>query len=60
MQADNKMLRFLIIAVVLLHAGMALALKVLFFSYSVAGYNVGPDPIDLPISDPERGWSWGL
>ena len=30
--ADNKMLRFVIIAVVALHAAMALAMKVLFFS----------------------------
>ncbi|KAK1923198.1 hypothetical protein DB88DRAFT_494179 [Papiliotrema laurentii] len=42
--ADNKMLRFLIIAVVGLHAVMALAMKVLFFSYSVGGVNLGPDP----------------
>ncbi|ORX40787.1 hypothetical protein BD324DRAFT_612110 [Kockovaella imperatae] len=43
--ADNKMLRLLIVAVAVLHGVMALAMKVLFFSYSVAGYNVGPDPI---------------
>lgn len=30
--ADNKMLRFVIIAVLALHAAMALAMKVLFFS----------------------------
>jgi hypothetical protein len=31
-QADNKMSRLLIIAVIGLHAAMALAMKVLFFS----------------------------
>ncbi|KAL7422975.1 hypothetical protein Q5752_002273 [Cryptotrichosporon argae] len=45
--ADNKLLRLVVVGVVVLHAAMALAMKVLFFSYSVAGYNVGPDD---PIS----------
>ena len=48
---DNKPLRLLIIAVAVLHGAMALAMKVLFFSYSVAGVNLGPDPIEEPIPD---------
>ncbi|WVQ86124.1 hypothetical protein IAT38_008292 [Cryptococcus sp. DSM 104549] len=38
--ADNKMARLLIIAVVVLHAAMALAVKILFFTNST----IGPDP----------------
>ncbi|WWC65313.1 uncharacterized protein I303_107930 [Kwoniella dejecticola CBS 10117] len=43
--ADNKMTRLLIIAVIALHGGMALAIKVLFFSNS----SIGPDPISDPM-----------
>ncbi|GFZ51408.1 hypothetical protein JCM24511_09170 [Saitozyma sp. JCM 24511] len=46
---DNKAVRLLIIAVVVLHAAVALAMKVLFFSYTVAGVEVGPDPIEDPL-----------
>ncbi|ORY31311.1 hypothetical protein BCR39DRAFT_558334 [Naematelia encephala] len=51
--ADNNMSRLLIIIVGVLHAAMALAMKVLFFSYAVAGVIVGPDPIGNPIGNPE-------
>ncbi|KAK6906290.1 hypothetical protein I203_100275 [Kwoniella mangroviensis CBS 8507] len=44
--ADNKMTRLLIVAVIALHGGMALAIKVLFFSNST----IGPDPIPDPMS----------
>lgn len=42
--ADNKALRFLIIGIVVLHAAMALAMKVLFFSYALGGATISPDP----------------
>lgn len=48
LQADAKAVRLLIIFLVLLHAGIALSFKVLFFSYYVK--QVGPkDPIGAPI-----------
>ncbi|KAJ9097042.1 hypothetical protein QFC20_006284 [Naganishia adeliensis] len=43
---DNKNLRLLTILIVLVHAGVALTMKVLFFSYSVGGKLIGPnDPL---------------
>jgi hypothetical protein len=42
--ADNKALRFLSIGIVVLHAAMAMAMKVLFFSYAVGGATISPDP----------------
>ncbi|WVQ95327.1 hypothetical protein IAU59_002423 [Kwoniella sp. CBS 9459] len=43
--SDHPMTRLLIIAVIALHAGMGLAIKVLFFS----GSSIGPDPISDPM-----------
>lgn len=64
-QADNKLSRLLILGVVGLHAVMALAMKILFFSwvllpihcvhiadllsYAVAGAKVGPDLGNGPL-----------
>ncbi|EIM87379.1 Yip1-domain-containing protein [Stereum hirsutum FP-91666 SS1] len=43
---DNKSTRLLIILIAALHAGIALAFKVLFFSYYVVDLDVGPaDPV---------------
>lgn len=41
-RSDNPMVKTLIIAVLVLHGAMAFGMKVLFFSYSVAGVKVGP------------------
>ncbi|KAH8106229.1 Yip1-domain-containing protein [Cristinia sonorae] len=46
--ADAKAVRLLIILLVVLHAGIALCIKVLFFSYYIK--QIGPkDPIEAPI-----------
>lgn len=45
---ENKMVRGLVVLVAVLHVALALAMKVLFYSYAVGGKNVGetlPDPI---------------
>lgn len=47
--ADNKLVRLLVVGVAVLHAGVALAMKILFYSYSVGGLKVGTDPIDSPV-----------
>lgn len=60
-QADNKLVRLLIIGVAVLHAGVALSMKILFYSYSVGGVNVGPDPIgDSPVEEAQRVARWLL
>ncbi|TXT12956.1 hypothetical protein VHUM_01357 [Vanrija humicola] len=43
-EGDNKLVRLLVIGVGVLHAALALAMKVLFYSYSVGNVNAGPDP----------------
>ncbi|KAL1412503.1 hypothetical protein Q8F55_000249 [Vanrija albida] len=50
-EGDNKLVRLLVIAVGVLHAALALAMKVLFYSYSVGNVNAGPDP-----TKDARGW----
>ena len=47
-QADRKAVRLIIVLLVLIHAGIALCFKVLFFSYYVKQIGM-KDPIDPPI-----------
>ncbi|KAL7416034.1 hypothetical protein BDY24DRAFT_380850 [Mrakia frigida] len=42
---DSKFPRLLVIAIVVLHAAIALTFKVVFFSYSVGGTLVGEEPL---------------
>lgn len=51
--ADNKLVRLLVVGVAVLHAGVALAMKILFYSYSVGGLDKGPDPLN-PTPPPEQ------
>ncbi|GHJ88797.1 hypothetical protein NliqN6_5199 [Naganishia liquefaciens] len=40
---DNKNLRLLMIVIIIVHLSVAIAMKVLFFSYAVGGKIIGPD-----------------
>lgn len=48
---ENKMVRGLVVLVAVLHVALALAMKVLFYSYSVGGKNVGEALPANPVGD---------